>query len=484
MNIRNSEKRNVNKEKEKIMFGLFKDLKFKMNYTKNIAPKIYDVKHSKIENIENIQNFYNLENYKIKEVLNNKENLNLKKNTKLEKIKSLFVIKNFKKLKFFEILKSWSNLKNIIIFEKFHKEKISYLISDQVLSEYYNMIQVFDQKNRMFIKFKKYTFLYVSFICIIFFIFEDKKNFLKENNNCLKKICELLIKNCYYLSLIFIKSVENDILKLDLKNLEKFTNSLKTYNFETGIAFIKTFKNNNRLIFKNLKKIYLLIKYDKFEKTEEAFMSSSISILGIRDIYLKFFFNKKNSKIKKNFGPKIIQKSILQKSKKKKNYVLVLDLDETLVHFSTKDTKFLIRPYAYDFIYNLSFFFEIIIFTAAQKEYADWILDRLDQKKIISRRFYRKNCEISKMAHNKNLCKIQKNLDNIIIVDNFPQNFEKQRNNGICIKSWFGDFEDKTLFFLENDLLNMINQRPKDVRIYMQENFLNSHEKGYMVFPS
>ena len=486
MNIRNSERLNVEKNRENILKDLLQDLKIKeKNNINEKEEKKNHQKNSKIDNIENIQNFFNLDNYKMKEILNKKENYK-KRDTKLEKIKSLFIIRNFKNLNFFEILKSWSNLKNILIFEKSQKDKTSYLISDQVLSQYYNMIQVFDQKNRMYIKFKKHTFLYISFICLIFYIFQHQKKIFQENKNSLKKICDFLIKNCYYLSLILIKSVENNILKLDLDNLEKFTNSLKNYNFETGIAFIKTFKNNNKLIFNKLKKMYFSINHQKFEKIEEDFMSSSISIFGIRDIYLKFFFEKteKNIKIKKSFGPKIIQNLILEKSKKIKNYVLVLDLDETLVHFSTKDTKFLIRPHAYDFIYNLSFFFEIVIFTAAQQEYADWILDRLDQKKIISKRFYRKNCEISKLSHNKNLNKIQKNLDNIIIVDNFPQNFEKQRGNGICIKSWFGDFEDKTLVFLENDLLNMINQKPKDVKIYMQQNFLNSHHKGFMVFPA
>lgn len=58
----------------------------------------------------------------------------------------------------------------------------------------------------------------------------------------------------------------------------------------------------------------------------------------------------------------------------------MIDLDETLVHFYRYENgaKFLIRPFANDFIVRLSNFFELVIFTAAQKEYADWVLDRLD----------------------------------------------------------------------------------------------------------
>lgn len=65
-----------------------------------------------------------------------------------------------------------------------------------------------------------------------------------------------------------------------------------------------------------------------------------------------------------------------------REYCLVLDLDETLIHFKTNQgkAKFLIRPYTYNFLKNLSRFYEIIIFTAAQQEYADWILNKIDTK--------------------------------------------------------------------------------------------------------
>jgi hypothetical protein len=65
-----------------------------------------------------------------------------------------------------------------------------------------------------------------------------------------------------------------------------------------------------------------------------------------------------------------------------RKYCLVLDLDETLIHFRNDNgrAKFLIRPYTYNFLRNLEPHYELIIFTAAQKEYADWILDKIDNK--------------------------------------------------------------------------------------------------------
>lgn len=52
-------------------------------------------------------------------------------------------------------------------------------------------------------------------------------------------------------------------------------------------------------------------------------------------------------------------------------YSLVLDLDETLIHYEFDDAGedyYLIRPGALMFLKELSFYYEIIIFTAAMPE--------------------------------------------------------------------------------------------------------------------
>jgi hypothetical protein len=56
--------------------------------------------------------------------------------------------------------------------------------------------------------------------------------------------------------------------------------------------------------------------------------------------------------------------------KRNRNYTLVLDLDETLVHFEESEdgNQFLIRPFAQNFLEEMSEYYELVIFTAGLQE--------------------------------------------------------------------------------------------------------------------
>jgi CTD small phosphatase-like protein 2 len=47
-----------------------------------------------------------------------------------------------------------------------------------------------------------------------------------------------------------------------------------------------------------------------------------------------------------------------------KEYVLVLDLDETLLHFNEQLERVFVRPFAEKFLLQMSKYYEIVIFTA------------------------------------------------------------------------------------------------------------------------
>jgi len=68
---------------------------------------------------------------------------------------------------------------------------------------------------------------------------------------------------------------------------------------------------------------------------------------------------------------------------------------------------------------------EIVIFTAGLKEYADPIINDLDTQRHISRRFYRDSCVNVEGIYIKDLTKLGTQVDfsKIVIVDNIAANF-------------------------------------------------------------
>ncbi|KMZ57638.1 hypothetical protein ZOSMA_83G00110 [Zostera marina] len=180
--------------------------------------------------------------------------------------------------------------------------------------------------------------------------------------------------------------------------------------------------------------------------------------------------------------------SPLQKGMKKKAVTLVLDLDETLVHSSLvecndADFSFQIffnmrentvyvkqRPNLHMFLNRVAQMFEIIVFTASQRIYAEKLLDVLDpDKKLISRRVYRESCLFSEGSYTKDLSILGVDLANIAIIDNSPQVFRLQVNNGIPIKSWFNDPSDNALMTMLPFLETLVNV--EDVRPIIAERF-------------
>lgn len=152
-------------------------------------------------------------------------------------------------------------------------------------------------------------------------------------------------------------------------------------------------------------------------------------------------------------------------------HVLVLDLDETLVHCSREGkgrprcvaenvTPDLIiefeamlsygsvyfRPFVHLFLEVAARTFEIVVFTASQQAYADKVINALDpERKLIKHRLYRQHCTEVRGAFFKELGLLGRQLGQCILVDNSPISVACNADNGVLIQSWYGDRSDREL---------------------------------------
>ncbi|CAD8196658.1 unnamed protein product [Paramecium octaurelia] len=174
----------------------------------------------------------------------------------------------------------------------------------------------------------------------------------------------------------------------------------------------------------------------------------------------------------------------------KRQKTLVIDLDETLVHCNesnlmpkdlviniklndtlTVKAEISVRPYAQQFLQKMAQHFEIMIYTASNEDYANQIIDYLDPtKSLVKYCLYRNDCiNLSEGCHIKDLRTLNRNLKDIILIDNSAYSFAYQLNNGIPIIPYLDNKKDDELMELEKYLMELLNV--DDVRIENEKNF-------------
>lgn len=147
---------------------------------------------------------------------------------------------------------------------------------------------------------------------------------------------------------------------------------------------------------------------------------------------------------------------------------LILDLDETLIHSLSKGGKMSSghmvevrlgthailyyvhkRPFCDFFLEKVALWYDIVIFTASVQEYADPVIDWLEQdRKYFKARYYRQHCTFKFGAYMKDLTVAEHDLSKAIIVDNSPLSYRLNEENAIPIEGWISDPSDRDLLFL------------------------------------
>ena len=307
----------------------------------------------------------------------------------------------------------------------------------------------------------------------------NHKSFLLLCEYISTKISSSAMENIWVKRLF--KLLKENLVHLDSNNKEYCAYlSIRGYNTTGNYSFINEIRYYSSMIQKYLK---ALLKNLSDDNIKESFFEiiNNISILTTNEIN-EFFRKKIYRIINKNasvagsdaslfgWGGEHEIKVPYLTNKPRKKFTLVLDLDETLICFiphpveESKGTlKF--RPGLIDFLKAVREKYEVITFTSATKEYADPIEDAIEQNnKFFDVRLYRHHTIIYENDFVKDIKRIGRPLDKMIIVDNMPQNFRLQKENGIMIKAFWGDdVYDNALISLKEILLK-IDDEFNDIR--------------------
>ena len=341
-----------------------------------------------------------------------------------------------------------------------------------------------------------------------FFIFMQKP---KNNEQIINKINEniyLIIKGLSKSIKIILENIKSSGIKLD----EAYKEDPELINIEVNETeeifsdSIKNLDNINELnTIVNICNFYIDQNSDIFQKFLDKVALDQFKCFNIINSYFNLIISKSKLKINKNLKKKIpnkitkkplvispslykkIQicvyvyydnfKILLEKNKikipylppldtSKYKYTLVLDLDETLVHYiEEKDRHYVqVRPFAEYFISEMGKFFEIVIFTSAEEEYANIVLEEIDKNKVIAYKLFRRHVEYIDGYCLKDLNKIGRDLSKVCIIDNDKNNFKLQNDNGIEIKEFLGEQDDNELDLLGDLLMSIIDSNLDDIR--------------------
>ena len=448
-----------------------------------------------IKNLNNSINFYNIHNNKSR----------------------IFDEMNFNISNIYERTEKFINIEDLLILEeKFNEVLRSVKLKHNTPNECFELLNSYQQSSlyNNFVNYFRDAFskeiihtsiLYLIYNIIICYHFSFDYSFFNTCYQYLESILEINYKSYLLLcQLILLKITSNakdniwvdklrQMLKNKLKhielnnkdyinflmNQEKISYKNPNMNILLEIKFYSTILNKYIQLFLNS------INTENNIKSEFCLLFDIINTNNLSEDKLLYFFKSKIIRvINQNASVAGIEPSsykiLLNENSVKmpylkfpcsKKFSLVLDLDETLISFKLnpkEENKGTIRfrPFLDSFLEKVKEKYELIVFTSGTKDYADPLEDAIEQdKKYFDARLYRQHTIACGKDIVKDISRIGRDLDKIIIVENIPQNYRLQKENGILIKSFYGeDIYDNALVSLGDILVKIANEF-NDVRI-------------------
>ncbi len=372
----------------------------------------------------------------------------------------------------------------VIINEKFNKiyssiEEMNFNLINKVCYDYWNFFYNSSTKGNFSLFLNEKNINYFNSLFLISILITYDLSFKEKYFNFFYQTIENILQICYENFLMFIQILinnnfnnEKNIFIDELKYIINNSNiNSENYTKKNLLSKIKTnceiiFNEISDIIshlnqtnyFENIlnKKIIDIFNNINFYSENEINSIFSIFILKINKNGSILYQNSNNNNIQ-------IISPIILNNIPKKPLTLILDLDQTIMSFISDNFNEFegttrTRPFLYNFLNLMINYYEIIIFTASTRNYADPILDVIEKRKknYFCYRLYREHCRIINNSYVKDISIINRNLSRIVIVDNMSQNFKLQKENGILISSFWGYDEKDTALLELGEILELI----------------------------
>ncbi|KAL7423083.1 Nuclear envelope morphology protein 1 [Cryptotrichosporon argae] len=105
------------------------------------------------------------------------------------------------------------------------------------------------------------------------------------------------------------------------------------------------------------------------------------------------------------------------------------------------------RPYVDFFLKKVASWYTLVIYTASMPEYADPVIDWLDNgRSLFARRLYRESCYLQPNgSYIKDLALVDQDLARVCFMDNSPISYSWNKANALPIEGWTSDPNDEAL---------------------------------------
>ncbi|KAJ0063860.1 hypothetical protein NL108_012550, partial [Boleophthalmus pectinirostris] len=152
-------------------------------------------------------------------------------------------------------------------------------------------------------------------------------------------------------------------------------------------------------------------------------------------------------------------------------YTLVLELTDVLLHPEwslATGWRFKKRPGIEYLFQQLAPLYEIVIFTAETGMTAYPLIDSIDPQGFVMYRLFRDATRYMDGHHVKDVSCLNRDTSRVIVVDCKREAFSLQPFNGMALKKWDGNSDDRTLYDLANFLKTIALSGVEDVRSVLE----------------